>query len=79
MLIAQTKQKLTELKLPGFIQVLEESLSNPSSLSAAEVVGLMADRELTNRQNKRLARLLKRAKLRYPQASIENIAYSPRI
>lgn len=75
MLIAQTKQKLTELKLPGFIQVLEESLLNPSSLSTTEVIGLMADRELTNRQNKRLVRLLKRAKLRYPQASIENIDY----
>ncbi len=75
MLIGQTKQKLSELKLPGFIQVLEETLVNPSSLSAAEIIGLMADRELVNRQNRRQSRLLKKAKLRYPQASIENIDY----
>lgn len=75
MLIAQTKQKLAELKLPGFIQVLEEILVNPTPLTPSEIIGLMADRELINRQNKRLARLLKNAKFRYSQASIENIDY----
>jgi len=73
-----TKEKLGQLKLEGFIQVAEEA-SHPTagqSLTADEMLTLMVDRELLMRTNKRLKRLMKNAKLRYPNASIEAIDFS---
>lgn len=76
MLIAQTKEKLAELKLAGFIDVLDELISpNQHDLSLMEALGLMVDRELITRRDKRLSRLLKTAKLRYNNACVENIDY----
>lgn len=76
MLVEQTKDKLAQLKLPGFIEVFNEILANPGgSLTQEETMGLMVDRELLHRENRRLKRLLKAAKLRFPQASIETIDY----
>jgi len=77
MLLMQTKEKLQALKLAGFIAVAEEIQSNTSlqKLSVEEVLGLMVDREVLQRQNRRQDRLLKYAKLRHPKAAIEAIDY----
>lgn len=71
----QTKEKLNYLKLDGFIQVAEEINNNPSQpiLDMPEWLTLMVDRELQLRDARRLKRLIKTAKLRYPNACFEDI------
>lgn len=76
MLIGQTKEKLNQLKLTAFSEVLDEITGNTSvTLSITEARGLMVDRELTARKNRKLTRLLRQAKLRYPTACMEGIDY----
>ncbi len=77
MLLTQTKDKLQTLKLTGFIDVVEEIQNNKSlqTLSIDEALGLMVDREVLQRQNRRQDRLLKSAKLRHIKASMEAIDY----
>lgn len=73
---AQTKEMLQQLKLPAFIEVFEEITQNHShQLSLEEALAMMTERELIFRDNKRLVRLLKAAKLRYPSASVSSIDY----
>lgn len=76
MMTPQTKEKLYQLKLQSFIDVFDEIIVNKSqSLSLNEALTLMADRELMTRDNRRLKRSLKSAKLRYPSACITQIDY----
>jgi len=72
----QTMSILHSLKLFGFAQSLEERLadSKQAGLSHAEFVGLLVQDEKTYRDNLRLRRLLKKAKLRQ-EASLEDIDY----
>lgn len=71
-----TKEKLMQLKLPAFIEVYEEMLANPTqTLSLAEALDMMVDREIILRDNRRIKRLLKIAKLRYPSACVTQIDY----
>ena len=76
MLNQQTMSILHSLKLFGFAQSLEERLadSKQAGLSHAEFVGLLVQDEKTYRDNLRLRRLLKKAKLRQ-EASLEDIDY----
>lgn len=55
MLLMQTKEKLHTLKLTGFIDVAQEIENNTSlqTLSVEEVLGLMVDREVLQRQNRK--------------------------
>jgi len=77
MMKAITKDKLQALKLPAFIDVFNEIIQNEShTFDLEEALNLMAERELTQRKNKRVARLLSAAKLRYPSASVTQIDYS---
>lgn len=73
----QTQENLYQLRLHGFIQAYEDIIqqSNDSELSISEALTIMTDREICLRENKRQARLLKLAKLRYPQANYESIDY----
>lgn len=72
----QTKEQLQQLKLPAFIEVLDEITNNASQqLTLTEALGMMSQREIILRENKRLTRLLKAAKLRYPTACVSNIDY----
>lgn len=76
MMTPQTKEKLTQLKLQSFIDVFDEIILNKThSLSLGEALTMMADRELLTRDNRRLKRLLKAAKLRYPSACVTQIDY----
>ena len=77
MLNNPTIETLRSLKLHGMAAALEEQLQNPThmSLSAEERLGLIVDRERLARENGRTTRLLRAAKLKHPQASVEDIDY----
>ena len=72
----QTMSILHSLKLFGLAKGFEERLADPkqASLSHAEFVGLLVQDEKTCRDNLRLRRLLKKAKLRQ-EAAMEDIDY----
>lgn len=76
MLIEQTLQGLKKLHLNGMINSLTQQMDQPElqMLSFEERIGLMIDREINERDNKRVTSLLRRAKLRQ-QACIEDIDY----
>ena len=76
MLNQQTMSILHSLKLFGLARGFEERLADPkqASLSHAEFVGLLVEDEKTHRDNLRLRRLLKKAKLRQ-EAALEDIDY----
>ncbi len=72
--------KLQTLRLHGMIKALGEQHATPdiNDLSFDERLGLMVDRELTEREDARLTTPLKAARLRH-NACLENIVYrSPR-
>ena len=80
MLDNPTIEKLKVLKLTGMLKALDEQMSMPgvSELDFFERLALMVDREIAERENRRLKTRLKSAKLRQ-SASIEDIDYrSPR-
>jgi DNA replication protein DnaC len=72
----QTREHLSDLKLTGLLQALEEQLEQPamSDLSFEERLAMLVDREVLYRENRRLERLLKVAKLRVT-ACAEDIDY----
>lgn len=76
MLIEQTLQGLKKLRLNGMIHNLSQQIQQPEfqTLSFEERIGLMVDHEITERDNKRVKGLLKKARLRQP-ACIEDIDY----
>jgi DNA replication protein DnaC len=75
----ETIQKLLALKLNAMaIAARELSLSPPDQrLSAAEVLGLIVDREHVCRDNRKLARRLKEARLPANAPSMEEIICAP--
>lgn len=76
MLTHPTYEKLQTLKLSGMLKGFEEQQNSTEieSLSFEERLGLLLDREMTERQTKRLRTRLKKAKLRH-QAAVEDIDY----
>jgi DNA replication protein DnaC len=74
MLITPTIDKLNALALSGMARALVEQLERPdyTALSFEERLGLLVDREMQDRDNRRLARYLKAARLR-SDASIEDL------
>ena len=79
MLNHQTVEGLYTLKLPAMAAGLAEQAHSPAhqALSFEERLGLLVDRELTERENRRLERYLKTAKLR-TNAVIEDIDFRRR-
>lgn len=77
MLNQTTIERLRALRLKGMADALARQLQQPDmqSLSFEERLGLLVDLEWAHRQNRRLARLLKAAKLRLP-ACMEDIDYT---
>ncbi len=75
MMMNHTLAQLRELKLLGMATAVEEQLCSTAStgLSFEERLALMVDREVHHRADKRHAALLKRARLKYPQACIEDV------
>ncbi len=76
MLIHPTLEKLRALKLEGFARGLEEQRESADieSLGFEERLGLLVDREMTHRENKRLAGRLHKAKLRQT-ACLEDVDF----
>jgi DNA replication protein DnaC len=74
MLITPTIEKLQALSLGGMARALTEQLERPdyAELSFEERLGLLVDREMQDRENRRLVRRLKAAKLR-SDAVIEDL------
>jgi len=79
MLINQTIENLHILKLAEMAAGLKEQCEQPSyhSLSFEERLGMLVDRELAERENRRLARYLKQAHLR-ADALIEDVDFRTR-
>lgn len=76
MLINTTKEKLKQLKFQGMLRALEEQLqvADINDLPFEERFGFLIDREVIERENRRLQNRLRQAKLRQ-DAFIENIDY----
>ena len=76
MLNQQMIEQLHALKLTGMLNALEQQQAQPEThdLAFEERLALLVERETLHRENKRLARLLKAAKLRV-QACVEDIDY----
>ena len=76
MLRHPTLDKLHALRLTAMGKALEEQFLMPEleALSFEERLGLLVDREFTERDNRRLQTRLRKAKLRQ-QAAIEDIDY----
>ena len=75
MMMHTTLAQLRSLKLDGLAAGLEEQLAQPGmgALSFEERVALLVERELHCRNDRKLLRLLKNARLKYGQAAIEDI------
>ncbi len=76
MLVHPTLDKIEQLRLFGMAKALREQLQNQkmTALGFEERLGLLIDREMTERENRRLATWLRTAKLRLT-ASIEDIDF----
>jgi DNA replication protein DnaC len=78
MLTHPTLDKLQTLRLTGMAKALAEQMhmADITDLSFEERLGLLVDRELTERQQRRLQTRLRHAKLRL-NACVEDIDYRP--
>jgi DNA replication protein DnaC len=77
MLIQHTLTTLKGLRLFGMAHAFEEQLAQSAfgALSFEERIGLLVDREIADRDNRRLTRLLKKAKLKDSRACLEDLDY----
>jgi len=76
MLLHPTLDKIEQLRLYGMAKAMREQLQNPraAALGFEERLGLLMDRELSERENRRLTARLRTAKLRL-SASVEDIDF----
>ena len=76
MLKQHTREQLHTLKLTGMLNALEQQQAQPDThdLAFEDRFALLVEREVLHRENRRLARLLKTARLRV-DACIEDIDY----
>ena len=74
MLHHPTVDKLQALRFTGMLKALQEQQHLPDidALSFEERLGLLVDRELTEREDRRLQTRLRKAQLKH-QAAIEDI------
>ena len=79
MLITQTLEKLGELRLHGMVTALERwrGGGGPKDLEPEDLVGILAEAEWTERENRRLSSRLRQARFR-EQATVEGIDYQHR-
>lgn len=76
MLLEQTMEKLTSLRLMGMVSALRQRASGPrdAQLSAEDLVGLLADAEWIWRENNKLSARLRKAQFK-ESACLEDIDY----
>jgi DNA replication protein DnaC len=77
MLMEQTLQTLKALRLFGMAAAFEEqqALAASANLSFDERFAMLVDREMNWRDNRRVTRLLREAKLKFSQACMEEVRY----
>jgi len=77
MLIEQTLHTLNALRLPGMATAFIEQQTNAASMSLSfdERFAMLVDREHAWRENRRVSRLLREAKLKSSQACMEDVRY----
>ena len=77
MMLETTLTKLGQMRLSGMAEALIEQSQGVmySELSFEERLGMLIDREMTARDNRRLTNLLRGAKLRYSHACPEEIDF----
>lgn len=80
MLNEQTMEKMRAMKLTAMTVALERQgcTSDFAEMSFEDRLGLLIDEEYESRENRKLARRLRAAKLRYPQAALEDIDFASR-
>ena len=80
MLIEQTMEQLRALRLTGMADALTDQQQTVTfnELSFDERLGLLVDAEYNHRENRRLSRYLREARLRHTQACLEDLDYGPR-
>jgi len=78
MLLEQTNEKLSQMKLFGMMESLKTRLgrTDHSDLGFSELFGLVVDDEWMSRENRKLAKRFKTAKFKEQNACIENLEYS---
>jgi DNA replication protein DnaC len=78
-MINQTLEKLTQMRMTVMVNEYRRQAELPSNreLSFEERMSMMVVAEWTERQNRRLKRLLRQTELRCPEACVENIDYDP--
>lgn len=78
MLNQATLDKMQSMKMSAMAEAFQKQFESPQygELSFEERIGLLVDTEWTAREQRKLSRRLKGAKLRYP-ACIEDIDYHP--
>jgi len=79
MLTHPTLTQLDQLGLAGMAKAFEELQDNPEAkaLDHAEWLGLLLDREVPQRKDRRLKTRLRAAKLRFAQACVEDLDLEP--
>ena len=79
MMMQTTLTQLRSLKLDGLASALEQQLTQAgmTGMSFEERLALLIDGEIHTRNDRKLVRLLKQAKLKYAQATIEDIDTRP--
>lgn len=79
MMMQTTLEQLRNLRLDGLATGLQEQLAQPAmaAMSFEERLALLIDREVNCRNDRKLVRLLKQARLKYGQATIEDLDSRP--
>ena len=80
MLDPETKRKIRELRIPGMIEAVEMLDADPAfvALSFDDRLRIVIDHCHQEMENAQVARLLRNAHLRLPQADVTNIDYDGR-
>jgi len=78
-MIDHTLAQLRDLKLQGMAHALQRQLEQPASteLGFEQRLALLVQHECDSRHARRCARLLQQARLKYPQAAIEDFDARP--
>lgn len=77
-MIEATVEKLITMKLHGMANAVQEQMKSRAykDLSFEERLGMLVDREMDSRQDRKLRGLLAKARFRYQGASVEDINFT---
>ena len=75
----QTRERLMALRLSAMAEKMKELSASPrhADLPWPDALAMLVDAEYDGRMTNRIAALLKKAKLKYPRATLEDLRYDP--